>query len=78
MEELINFIEDICDEMISLKPDWEDCSTCGPVIPYLRANKSSTAITQLKLRVRSLMRELKLISLEKYNTYNKRFRSLRV
>lgn len=73
-----NFIIELCDEMEKLKPDWEDCPTCGPVIPYLRENKDTKAITPTKLRIRSLMREMKYLSREKYDNFNLRFRSLEV
>lgn len=78
MSTFSNFIVELCDEMIKLKPDWEDCSTCGPIIPYLRENKDTKAITPTKLRIRSLMREMKIMSPEKYKFFNDRFRSLEV
>lgn len=78
MTEFGKLIIDVCDEMEKVVPDWEDCSTCGPVIPWLRKNMDSNAITPTKIRLRSLMRKLKCISPEKYNIYNDRLRRLPV
>lgn len=78
MTEFVKLIIDVCDEMEKIVPDWEDCPTCGPVIPWLRKNKDSSAITPTKIRLRSLMRKLKYISPEKYNIYNDRLRRLSV
>lgn len=76
MKEFSKFLDDLCDEMENLNPDWEYCPTCGPVIPYLRTNKNSTTITPIKLRARFLLREMKGLSPKKYEIYNKRLRSL--
>jgi hypothetical protein len=78
MSDLSTLIEELCDVVEELNPDWEECSTCRPVIPYLRANKNSMSITPMKIRVRSVMRKLKYLSIDKYNELNDRFRRLNV
>lgn len=76
MTELGDFIIELCDEMEKLNPDWEDCEICGPVIPWLRKNGDSKAITPTKLRFRSLMRKMRDISPDRYRIYNDRLRSM--
>lgn len=78
MEEFLKLINDVCDEMERLRPDWEYCPICSPIILYLRSDKKIMAVNPLKSRIRTLMREMKSISLERYNNYNSRFRSLKV
>lgn len=72
------FIDDLCDEMEILEPDWEHCPTCGYVIPFLRKDRGADAITPTKLKIRSLMRIMKQFSPKKYKIFNDRFRSMPV
>ena len=67
------FIVDLCDEIERKVEDWDFCPTCGNVVPYLRKNLDSGGVTPTKLRVRSLMQELKRPHPELYKKLNDRF-----
>ena len=76
MSELSEFIDNLCNEIEILEPNWEDDTTFGYILPYLKKNKNPRSITPIKNRIRTVMREMRKISPKKYNTYNERFKKL--
>ena len=70
------FIIELCDEIERTVPEWEYCSICRHIVPYLRKKLDTEATSPTRIRVRSLMRKMKEISQEKYIAYNKKYLSI--
>ena len=76
MTPLDDFITRLCAEIQEIEPDWEDCPTCGPIIPFIKNRSKTAGISPIKRRVRTLLGKIKYSHPDRYKILNDEFKRL--